>query len=247
MRKIVLLALTAVVLASMTACGEAASAADTEYIYGQIESISGNDIVLSLAEYHETETGTTAVSSDEKTSETRSRSSRPASNEKPEGFDSSGFSGKMPEGFDASQFDGKMPDRSSKSGSSDSDTSQSNSEKRERPDGFDSSKFSGNMPEGFDASRFEGKIPQRSSASEDVEKPEGFDSSKFNGMRTGSSKYTLTGEQEELRIPVGTTVTTLLGVETDFEVLKTGDYIKCSVEKDNSGNTVITAVQIVEQ
>jgi len=234
MRKIVLLALTAAVLASMTACGETASAANTEYIYGQIESISGNDIVLLLAEYHEAETGTAAVSSDEKTTETRSRSSRPANTEKPDGFDPSSFSG-------------KMPDRSSKSGSSESGTSQSSSEKRERPEGFDSSKFSGNMPEGFDASQFEGKIPQRSSDSENGEKPEGFDSSKFSGMKTGSSKYTLTGEQEELRIPVGTTVTTLLGVETDFEVLKNGDYIKCSIEKDNSGNTVITAVQIVEQ
>jgi hypothetical protein len=242
----------------MTACGEAASAADTEYIYGQIDSISGNDIVLSLAEYHEAETGATAVSSDEKTTEPRSRSSRSESGEKPEGFDPSSFSGKMPEGFDASQFEGKMPDRSSKSGSSESGTSQSSSEKREKPEGFDSSKFSGNMPEGFDASQFEGKMPSRGSQSDSgetsegasrssSEKPEGFDTSKYSSMRSGSSKYTLTGEQEEMRIPVGTTVTTLLGVETDFEVLKTGDYIKCSAAKDSSGNAVITAVQIVEQ
>ena len=73
--------------------------------------------------------------------------------------------------------------------------------------------------------------------------PDGFDRSKFSG----SSQYTLTGEQETLCIPVGTVVTTALGVETDFAALKSGDIIKCSVAKDSDGQDVITAVWVVEQ
>ena len=90
------------------------------------------------------------------------------------------------------------------------------------------------MPKGFDPSKFSGEMP------------EGFDASEFSKRRSGSSKYTLTGEQEELRIPVGTSVTTAAGVETDFEALKPGDYIKCSIETDGDGQTVVTSVQIME-
>ncbi len=102
------------------------------------------------------------------------------------------------------------------------------------------------MPEGFDPSN----LPEGFEKPADGEMPEGFDKSKFGGSksnRSGSSSYTLTGEQEELRIAVGTTVTTALGVETDFEVLKSGNLIKCTVEKDSDGNDVITAIWIMEE
>ena len=46
---------------------------------------------------------------------------------------------------------------------------------------------------------------------------------------------------------MGTTVTTSLGVKTDFDALSAGDIIKCSVEKDSSGKNVVTEVWIMEQ
>ena len=101
------------------------------------------------------------------------------------------------------------------------------------------------MPADFDPS----DLPEGFEKPENGEMPEGFDKSKFGGSRSkaGSSRYTLTGEQEELRVLVGTTVTTVLGVETDFEVLKSGDMIRCTVEKDSEGNDVITAIWIMEE
>ncbi|MCR5306352.1 MAG: hypothetical protein K6E36_07650 [Oscillospiraceae bacterium] len=256
MKKLILLALSGVLLASLSGCGSA-KAADADYIYGQIDSVSGNDIVLLLADYHENaESGDAGK---EKTAEDsgseKTKRQRPENGEMPEGFDPSQFGGKMPggssrsgggdsedsssekkrqrpengempEGFDPSQFGGKMPGGSSRSGSGDSEDSGSE-KKRQRPE-------NGEMPEGFDPSQFGGEMP------------EGFDASEFSKRRSGSSKYTLTGEQEELRIPVGTSVTTAAGVETDFEALKPSDYIKCSIETDSDGQTVVTSVQIME-
>lgn len=209
MKRIALLAMAGVLLASVTGCGSSAQAADAEYIYGQIDSVSGNDIVLLLADYHEDAGSGSADAGKEKPSEdSGSERKRPDK-------------GKMPEDFDPSQFSG------------------------EKPEGF-SKPENGEMPENFDPSQYGGKMPKRSSESEDSEAPKDSDASKSSHRRSGSSKYTLTGEQEELRIPVGTTVTTAAGVETDFDVLKSGDYIRCSVETDSDGKTVVTSVQIME-
>lgn len=69
----------------------------------------------------------------------------------------------------------------------------------------------------------------------------------FSGNKNfGSSKYTLTGETEEVRIQVGIPVTTKLGVENSFDVLKSGDMIQCSVEEKGDGTKTVTAVWIVE-
>ena len=253
MKRILTLAAAAALLASLTACGSSASAVNTDYVYGQIDSVSGNDIVLLLADYNENaESG----ESDSEKDTDSAKSTADSKSEKKEGSGRSGFSGEKPEGFDPS----KMPEgfsRSKKDGDSDDGSGES---KRERPEGFDKSGFSGEMPEGFDPSN----IPEgfsRSKKNGDSEsdsdsgsgeskreRPEGFDKSAFGSSRSSrNSKYTLTGEQEELRISVGTTVTTALGVETDFEVLKSGDMIKCTVEKDSDGNSVITAVWILEE
>ena len=117
MKKLILLALSGVLLASLSGCGSA-KAADADYIYGQIDSVSGNDIVLLLADYHENaESGDAGK---EKTAEDsgseKTKRQRPENGEMPEGFDPSKFSGEMPEGFDPSQFGGKMPGGSSRSG-----------------------------------------------------------------------------------------------------------------------------------
>ena len=237
MKRLLICAMAAGLLASLSACGSTVNAADSDFVYGQIDSVSGNDIVLLLADYNENADSGDADAAEETDSGKRSGESK---REKPEGFDKSKFSGEMPEGFDPSN----MPEgfsRSKKDGESD----ESGESKRERPEGFDKSKFSGEMPEGFDPSN----LPEGFEKPADGEMPEGFDESRFGDSRSkaSSSRYTLTGEQEELRIAVGTTVTTALGVETDFEVLKSGDMIKCTVEKDSDGNDVITAVWILEK
>ena len=98
------------------------------------------------------------------------------------------------------------------------------------PEGFD-----GSLPDGFDPSQFGGKMPGGRS-----------------GGSKGSSKtvvgdYTLTGEQKELRIPVGVTVTTENGVKTSFDAIKEGDIVKVKIEKDQDGNDAVTEVWIMEQ
>ena len=205
MKKLVAAALFAAMVASLASCGKSAKAVDTDYIYGKIDSVSGNDVVLLLADYNEDAETTDAKdksdkkSSDDDTEDSKSERKKPSRSGDGEG--SRSF--KMPE-------DGEMPE------------------------GFDPEKFSGEMPEGFDPESF------------GSEKSKGFSRSKGRES-SGSSKYTLTGEQEELRIPVGTTVTTSLGVKTDFDALSAGDIIKCSVEKDSDGNDVVTEVWIMEQ
>lgn len=205
MKKLVAAALFAAMVASLASCGKSAKAVDTDYIYGKIDSVSGNDVVLLLADYNEEAESADAKdksdkkSSDDDTEDSKSERKKPSRSGDGEG--SRSF--KMPE-------DGEMPE------------------------GFDPEKFSGEMPEGFDPESF------------GSEKSKGFSRSKGRES-SGSSKYTLTGEQEELRIPVGTTVTTSLGVKTDFDALSAGDIIKCSVEKDSDGNDVVTEVWIMEQ
>lgn len=178
----------------------------------------------------------------------------------PEGFDPSQFSGDLPEGFDGSLPDGFDP---SQFGNFDPSqfkgrgSDESGSTRRERPesfdgslpDGFDPSQF-GNMPGAFDPSQFDGSLP------------DGFDPSQFSGrMPSGFGKsggssqtingengsYILTGENKELRIPVGVTVTTASGVKTGFDSLKEGDIIKVRLEKDSDGQDVVTEVWIMEQ
>ncbi|MBP5582298.1 MAG: hypothetical protein J6X85_11045 [Ruminococcus sp.] len=268
MKKLVADALFAAMVASLASCGKSAKAVDTDYIYGKIDSVSGNDVVLLLADYNEEAESADAKdksdkkSSDDDTEDSKSERKKPSRSgdgegsrsfnmpedgEMPEGFDPEKFSGEMPEGFtkpengempdsfDPEKFGGKMPSRS---GKSDDDSESSKSFKKpengEMPEGFDPEKFSGEMPEGFDPESF------------GSEKSKGFSRSKGRES-SGSSKYTLTGEQEELRLPVGTTVTTSLGVKTDFDAFSAGDIIKCSVEKDSDGNDVVTEVWIMEQ
>ncbi len=182
MKKLTALALVAAMLISATACGKSADSTETEYLYGQIESISGNDVTLRVAEYHETEeTSEDAQNEADSAAETRS--------------------GKRPD------FNGERPEK-------------------------------GDLPDDFDPEQFK-----------NGEKPEGFDTSKFGGKpsESGSSKYTLTDEETEIRIPVGTTVTTALGVETSFEALTTGDIIKYSVAQNKDGSETVTAVWIMEE
>ena len=240
MKKFFTLITAGALLFAFSSCGsKGTESAETEYIYGQIESISGNDVTLLLAEYNEN-AETDKDSEDSEDSESKEKSGNSKIFSPPDGFD-----GEMPEGFDKEKFEGfTRPD--GESGSKDSKIFSP-------PDGFD-----GEMPEGFDKEKFEGFTrPDDESGSKDSKgftPPDGFDKEKFEGrskedfksFSSENQQYTLTGEQEEFQIPVGTEVTTSLGVKTDFEVLKAGDIVKCTVEQDKDNNQVITAVWIVE-
>ena len=213
MKKLIALALLGAMLISATACGKSAEAAEDNCIYGQIESISGNDIVIRVAEYNEEEAQDDAQAEDA-SAEGKDSGKRPD------------FKGEKPEGF--SRLDkGERPERP---------------ENGEMPEGFDPE----NMPEGFDPSKFQdGEMPE---GFDPENMPEDFDPSKFGGKRPGgSSKYNITDEEKEVRIPVGTSVTTAQGVETDFSVLAAGDIIKCSIAVDKDGNETVTAVWIMEE
>ncbi|MBE6863360.1 MAG: hypothetical protein E7495_02120 [Ruminococcus flavefaciens] len=218
MKKLITTAIITAMIASLASCGKSEAVSDTEYIYGRIDSISGNDVVLLMAEYNDEDT-------DSEEQDTTAASGSSKRSGKPSGG-SSDSSGKrnMPEGFDPSQFSGSMPEGFTKpeGGSSDG------SGKRNMPEGFDPSQFGDSMPEGFT-------------------KPEGGKEDKSFNLPQSSSKYKFTGEQEEIRIPVGVTVTTDLGVQTDFEVLSDGDMIKCSIEKNSDGQDVVTGVWVMEQ
>ncbi len=231
MKKLITTAIITAMIASLASCGKSEAVSDTEYIYGRIDSISGNDVVLLMAEYNDEDT-------DSEEQDTTAASGPSKRSGKPSGG-SSDSSGKrnMPEGFDPSQFSGSMPEGFTKpeGGSSDG------SGKRNMPEGFDPSQFSGSMPEGFDPSQFGDSMP------EGFTKPEGGKEDKSFNLPQSSSKYKFTGEQEEIRIPVGVTVTTDLGVQTDFEVLSDGDMIKCSIEKNSDGQDVVTGVWVMEQ
>jgi len=223
--------MASVMVFSLVSCGNKEDSGDDGCIYGKVDSVSGNDIVLLVAEY------SSKASSDESSEDSakapdssgggKSGRTRPQNGEMPEGFDPSQFGGDMPEGFDPSQFRSRSKDSSdSKSG----DSSGSSKSGRTRPQ-------NGEMPEGFDPSRFGGDMPEGFSRS----------GSSKQTVTAGDNIYTLTGEQKELRIPVGVTVTTSKGVKTNFDALSKGDIIKCRIEKDSDGNETVTEVWIMEQ
>ncbi len=203
---------------SLCACKEdKKSDADIAYYYGQISEINGNDLTLLVAEYDEADEKTEEKDKESSDNSEDSKSqNRGNKGNRPQG----GFDREnMPEGFDPEN----MPEGGFDRGNI--------------PEGFDPENMPeggfnrGNMPEGFDPENM----------------PEGgFDRGNSKAPQSNVKGYTLTGEEQQIRIPVGATVTTALGVETDFDVLKTGDMIKYTTKKDDDGNEVITAVWIVE-
>ena len=212
---------------SLCACKEdKKSDADIEYYYGQISEINGNDLTLLVAEYDEADEKTEEKDkeSSDNSEDSKSQNRGNKGNRPQGGFDREN----MPEGFDPEN----MPEGGFDRGN--------------MPEGFDPENMPeggfdrGNMPEGFDPENMpEGFDPENM--------PEGgFDRGNSKAPQSNVKGYTLTGEEQQIRIPVGATVTTALGVETDFDVLKTGDMIKYTTKKDDDGNEVITAVWIVE-
>ena len=238
MKKIISAVLIIAMAASMAACGDSSKADESgDLIYGEVQSISGNDVVIHVAKYNgDKDDSDDASESDDTGSSSDSKRSR--GDFKPGNFD-----GSMPEGFDPEQFKGKRPGGSDNS--DDPDNSGSSKSKRQRPDmsslpeGFDPKNFDGSMPEGFYPKNFDGSMP------EGMSRPDGASRKSRSGKSSG--KYTVTDEEQELRIPVGTNVTTSSGVKTSFDSIKKGDIIKCSVEKGDDGKYTVKEVWIMEK
>ena len=235
-KQLIAAALMTAMLTALVSCGKNSEAANVEYIYGKIDSISGNDVVLLLAEEKSDKSDGNAEAETE-TSEKQSSGKRSG---KSKGERSEGFSkpenGEIPSDFNFKDFSGEKTEGSGKP------------ENGEMPSDFNFKDFSGEktegsgkpengeMPSDFNFKDFSGEKPERSGKPENERTPK----------LSSNSGYTLTGEQEELRIPVGTDVTTIQGVKTDFDALEEGLIIKCSVEKDSDGNDVVTEVWVVE-
>ena len=184
-----------------------------------MQSISGNDVVIKVAKENEGKDNSDDASESDDTSSSDKKRSRGD-------FNPGDFSGSMPEGFDPEHFKGKRP------GSDNSDNSDnSGSSKRARPD-------MSNLPDDFDPSQF-GSMP------EGMSRPDGASRKSRSGKSSG--KYTVTDEEQELRIPVGTNVTTSSGVKTSFDSIAKGDIIKCSVEKGDDGKYTVKEVWIMEK
>lgn len=259
--------LTALLLsAALCACDNSEkTAADINYLYGQISEISGNDLTLLVAEYDEADEKTEekGMESSDSSEDSKSQNRGNKGNRPQGGFDF----GNMPEGFDPENMpEGGFNREDMPEGFDPENMPEGGFNRGNMPEGFDPENMSEggfnreNMPEGFNPENMpEGgfnpeNMPEGGFNREDM--PEGFDPENMpeGGFDRGNSKapqsnvkgYTLTGEEQQIRIPVGAIVTTALGVKTDFDVLKTGDMIKYTTKKDDDGNEVITAVWIVE-
>ena len=132
MKKLIAAALAVVMIVAQTSCSKKSDKDDNEYIYGQIESVSGNDVTLEILNYNE--------KSDDSESDDTSDSESSGSKRQRGDFKPGDFDGSMPDGFDPEKFAGKRPgsDDSDNSGSSDSSDSSdsSGSSKRSRPQGM---------------------------------------------------------------------------------------------------------------
>lgn len=84
-----------------------------------------------------------------------------------------------------------------------------------------------------------GEMPNRGGDSNDK------NSSDESNSQTQMTRYSLTGEETIMMIPVGTPVTTLLGTVTTFSRIAVDNTLKIITEKSENGENVIIAIYIV--
>ena len=200
MRKMICLCITGILL--LSGCGKSAQAGtgaaeetalkdNQEVVYGQIETIVGNDMTIALAEAEETEVqGKSPAQMTEEPTSADGESQFP-------GRDSMPDMGEMPS-------QGEMP---------------------------------GEVQNGGTLKDSQGNANIQTE--EDARKNEDTEETKL------VTTYTLTGEKKDMRIPVGTTVTTSLGTATTFSRLAAGDMVKLVVQKEEDSKEVIVGIWIV--
>lgn len=200
MRKIICLCITGILL--LPGCGKSAQAGtgtaeetalkdNQEVVYGQIETIVGNDMTIALAEAEETEVqGKSPAQMTEEPTSADGESQFP-------GRDS------MPDMWEIPS-PGEMPGEVQNGGTLKDSQGDANIQNEE-----------------------------------DARKNEDTEETKL------VTTYTLTGEKKDMRIPVGTTVTTSLGTATTFSRLAAGDMVKLVVQKEEDSKEVIVGIWIV--
>lgn len=232
MKKLLSAALAFAMILAQTSCSEQKDQDKHNYIYGQIESVSGNDVLLSLAQPKEksdrSESDDTSGSADVESSASKRSKNR-----------SNTSGGEPAQGDDSQRPTGRKKKATADSSSSDSSSSDSSSSDSSSSDGNAARKSRRSSEQDTDSSDSDTSASERSDSAAAKQKQK--------QSAAKSSSFTLTGEKKQIRIPAGVTVTTANGVDTTFDALSEGDFIRCSVQKDSDGNEVVTQVKVMQK
>lgn len=215
----------------LSGCGKSSTDASSEEVvladnqslkYGQVTTINGNEITIALAN---------EVSSSDIQSQrgNRGQSTADPSATGEAGKEQGGSGGNPPSGDGST---GQAP------GSDQADG--------QTPPDMNGGSSQGAMP-GTDSSTDSKSSAADSASSSSKNKQNKPDKSNSSSDESTQSKvmYQLTGEEETLTIPVGTTVTTSLGTKTTFSRIAVDDTLKLLMEKNDAGEDVIVGVWIV--
>jgi hypothetical protein len=216
--------------------GELELESNQSLVVAQVTAIYGNEVTLALAkevdesetrQQMENESSDNNAQDESASSEVQDTSSEQqeatANEQKPSGDNLAEESQSNTENNTSSESDvesGKgMP-------SGDNQSSGNNMPSGEMPSGENTP--SKDMPEGGQGSRNEDSTDKSESQSQ-----------------TQMTRYSLTGEETTMMIPVGTPVTTLLGTVTTFSRIAVDNTLKIVTEKNDAGEDTIVAIYIV--
>lgn len=193
-------------------------------VIGQVTEINGNDMVLALAEEKTMEgmsssKGGFGMKGQSQTSNSSTNQDSSTSNESQQNTSSEQTPPDM-SGTTGTTSGQTPPDMSGMSSDSSSHT---------RPDM--NSQSSENSTSNTNTDATDSNKPVQESDSDTETKT--------------TTYYQLTGDQQTVRIPVGTEVTTLLGTATTFSRIAVDDTLKLVMEKNADGDEVVVAVYIV--
>ena len=122
---------------------------------------------------------------------------------------------------------------------------------REMPQGGASGgeRPSGEMPQG---GALGGEMPSENMSdsnrdeSDSKEQEKNSQTEKKESTTENQKIYTITGAEQTMLIPVGTSVTTTMGTVTTFSRLAAGDMVKLLLETNDAGDQVIVGVWMIE-
>ncbi|BBF42353.1 endo-1,4-beta-xylanase A precursor [Lachnospiraceae bacterium KM106-2] len=234
----------------LTGCSSSSS---TESTSSEITLESGQSLLIGKV---------TAISGNEVTFDIATEKQMSGGNGMPSGKDSSSS-----DSSDSSDSSSKKSQSDSTSGTNNNSSSNSNSTSQKQSGSNNmqggmggGGNSAGNMPSG-DMPQGGGNMPggggpdmqssdSGSSSSDSSTKSSKSDQSDSSNsgktQRRSMVTYETTGESKTLQIPVGTTVTTLLGTKTTFSRIAADNVIKMVTEKNADGKTVVVAVYIVQ-
>lgn len=197
---------------------------------GQVSSITGNDMVLALAKEVDMSSERTQMQrSKGGDAENSEEASAEEFSERPQMSQDTGQSGEMSAETSAMPQGGEMP-----------------SDMSEMPQGGQMPSDMSEMPQGGEMlSDRQNMSQERGEKSDSNSKVGNAKEDEDTDKKEEQTMYQLTGEEKELRIPVGTTVTTQLGKQTTFSRISAEDMVKVLVETNDDGEEVVVGVWIV--